>query len=130
MPKYIDHEDFYSFHFYKSVDILEVAIEKVKSQTDKPVVLQEFGLPTTGEKWRRLGDQEYIYRETLKRTNRQNLEGVMFWELNDHPKSAIEDPKDEGILNMGVLKNDHSKKPAAHVVEQYYKWYCEVKEYV
>lgn len=126
LPKYIGHEDFYSFHYYKNPEFLKPVSDKIQRQTDKPVVLQEFGLPTTGEEGKELEDQKRKYQKTLEVARREGFDGMMFWELNDHPEEALKgnpyNPKNDFVDDFGILKDDYSKKPAAHVVEQYYKW--------
>ncbi|MBS3788792.1 cellulase family glycosylhydrolase [Candidatus Bipolaricaulota bacterium] len=132
LSDYIDHEDFYSFHYYTHLKYFKTAVDKIKEQTDKPIVLQEFGLPTTGEKWKGEDDQEWYYNEMLERVNRADLNGVMFWELNDHPEklgkldipwgAVYDNPVQNDFADdFGILRTDYSKKPAAHVVQQYYK---------
>lgn len=126
LPEYINHEDFYSFHYYIYTEWFKMTVDKIKELTDKPIVLQEFGKPTTGEKWRTEEDQEWKFKKLLQWAMEENLSGVMFWEFNDHPAEAFEDnpynPENDYVDNMGVLRDDYSKKPTAHVVEQYYNW--------
>ncbi|MBS3788221.1 hypothetical protein KGY79_08525, partial [Candidatus Bipolaricaulota bacterium] len=68
----------------------------------------------------------------LERVNQNGLEGAMVWELTDHPErlssldvpwgQAYDNPEfRESTLHHGIFEVDYSKKPAAHVVEQYYK---------
>lgn len=52
----------------------------------------------------------------------EDLSGVMFWELNDHPRESFDEPRNERVFDWGVLRNDHSKKPATDKVQEYYKW--------
>ncbi|MBS3788876.1 cellulase family glycosylhydrolase [Candidatus Bipolaricaulota bacterium] len=122
LPKYIDHEDFYSFHCYKPAKYLDSILKKIKRQTAKPVVLQEFGWPSQGKDTNGGVYQRKRYQRTLEFVQRKGINGAMFWEFNDHPNEAIEDSEPEWLYHMGVFRTDYSKKPAAHVVEQYYNW--------
>ncbi|MBS3788794.1 cellulase family glycosylhydrolase [Candidatus Bipolaricaulota bacterium] len=133
LSSYIDHEDFYSFHFYIPIKYFDRVVEQIQSKTRKPILLQEFGLPTLGDKHHTEGKQKWYFEEVLERINREDLNGSIFWKLNDHPKeiSELENPwghvyanssKKERARKFGVLRTDYSKKPAAHVVQQYYKW--------
>ncbi|MCF7889825.1 cellulase family glycosylhydrolase [Candidatus Bipolaricaulota bacterium] len=126
LPKYIEHEDFYCFHYYTYLEWFKMTVDKIKEQTNKPIVLQEFGLPTTGSKWRGEDDQEWYYKKILKWSMEEDLSGLMFWELNDHPEEAFRDnpynPENDYVDDMGVFRDDYSKKPAADKVKEYYKW--------
>lgn len=127
LEKYIEYEDFYTFHHYPHPKHLAEAIEKIREKTNKPIFLGEFGQPTTGvNKWHTEKFQKKYYEMIFGEVAQKNLSGVMFWKLTDHSEESLDRnpyaPKNDYADDFGILRTDYSKKPAARVVEQYYKW--------
>ncbi|MBS3788795.1 hypothetical protein KGY79_11430, partial [Candidatus Bipolaricaulota bacterium] len=108
-------------------------VEKIRGRTDKPILLQEFGIATTGnDKHHTEENQERYVREILERGSKENLDGFIVWKFNDHPEDLknldipwgrVYDNESfkEAAFHQGILRTDYSKKPVAYVVQQYYK---------
>lgn len=136
--KYDQGADFTSFHHYGWPRELDGEIKEAKKNSSKPLVLSEFGLTTLEESESRPNyggneqAQEGYYRKTLEESD--NLDGTYFWRLFDNPWEITKEGGFPSIydknaddfrdyeLRFGVYRTDYSKKPAAHVVQQYYKW--------
>ena len=129
--------NFTSFHYYGFPQNLPNRVGFMREYTNNPLVLEEFGSysylnpkPTKSEKTESIMSKDYeMY---FNQINKTDLRGSIFWTLLDFP---VYDPNkfpdwwglvySEGETtenHMGVLRTDYSKKPAAHVVEQYYNW--------
>lgn len=121
-----DVADFHSFHNY---DFASNIGKVARNHTyDKPLVLQEFGLPTKGVDYGSENHQKNYYEKSFDEAKQSDLEGTMFWTLMDFPEKLKKEeknpflPEQQYEYYMGILRTDYYKKPAAHVVEQYYKW--------
>ncbi|MBS3786908.1 cellulase family glycosylhydrolase [Candidatus Bipolaricaulota bacterium] len=137
--KYGLRTDYCSFHHYDWPRKLEGEIEQARDYSTKPLVLSEFGRATLEESKTNPNysgneeSEEQYYKNIF--SEGENLSGFYFWRLFDNPQELT---KQEGMgyvydkdandnfkdyeLHFGVFRTDYSKKPAAHVVEQYYKW--------
>lgn len=78
--------DYVSFHYYGDLAQLETSIQLLKQKTKKPVVLQEFGMPTDRGLWNLFGndseDQREYYQQFGDVLNRNQI-NYLFWTLYD-----------------------------------------------
>ncbi len=127
LPALNDYLDFFCFHYYDAVDRLDSLIKFYKTQTRKPVMLQEFGLPTGGPppegRYTEM-DQVIHYNAVLKILDDNQLCGSVFWCLNDFPIGLAGNPPiktDSAENHFGVLRLDYGEKPVTQVLRQYWK---------
>jgi endo-1,4-beta-mannosidase len=127
LPALNDYLDFFCFHYYAAVEQLDGLIKFYKTQTRKPVMLQEFGLPTGGpppEGKYTESDQLIHYNAVLKILDDNQLCGSVFWCLNDYPIGLAGNPPikmDSAENHFGVLRLDYSEKPVTQVIRQYWR---------
>ncbi|KAA1243286.1 cellulase family glycosylhydrolase [Aquimarina sp. RZ0] len=78
--------DFLSFHYYRSIDDFIDVYDKLLSNTNKPVLLQEFGISSNKGLWSPFGtseeDQASYYRDFQKLLATRKLH-YMSWTLYD-----------------------------------------------
>lgn len=82
----INTVDYISFHHYQSLETLPEAFSSIEAQTNKPIVLQEFGLSTDFGLWNVLGNSEkdqYTYYETFLEMQKKDSRNYLFWTLYD-----------------------------------------------
>lgn len=117
---YADLVDAVCMHFYRARDSPTWKREfeiytRMFRQSQKPIILQEFGWPT-GESW---GISESVqatyYKGIFELCDKEQIAGVMPWCLWDYPYLTWSET--EG--HFGVLRADGSWKPAAHVFHAY-----------
>ena len=81
-----DYVDYISFHHYKDMEALSSIYEDLRLQTDKDIVLQEFGLSSAKGFWNPFGsneaDQLEFYTEFFKNQKRDSLH-YLSWTLYD-----------------------------------------------
>ena len=81
-----DEVDYVSYHFYKDLDGLSEAHNKIKKSTSKPIILQEMGLSTYHGLWNPLGsnedDQAAYYTQFLEIQKRDSI-NYLSWTLFD-----------------------------------------------
>ncbi|GAA0738814.1 glycoside hydrolase family 2 TIM barrel-domain containing protein [Gaetbulibacter jejuensis] len=98
-----DDVDIVSFHYYEDLDNLDTEIKTLKSKTDKPLVLQEFGLSSYSGFWNPFGaseeDQANYHKKAQSIIAKNNLQ-FMSWTLYDFDKI----PK-EVVGRLPWLKN-------------------------
>jgi len=122
-----DYLDFWCFHYYDAVDRLDSLIKFYKTQTRKPVMLQEFGLPTGGpppEGKFTENDQGIHYNAVLKILEDNMMCGSVFWCLNDYPIGLAGNPPiqtDSAENHFGVLRLDYSEKPVTQIIRWFWK---------
>lgn len=82
----IDEVDVVSYHFYRDLEELAAAHQKVTASTTKPVILQEFGLSSYHGIWNVLGadeeDQAVYYQDFFKIQKRDSIH-YLSWTLYD-----------------------------------------------
>lgn len=117
--------DFFCFHYYDTVDRLDGLCKFYKTQTRKPVLLQEFGLPTGGPNNPFTEQDQMIHYNAVMRILRENaMCGEVFWCLNDYPVGVAGNPPiptDHRENHFGVLRLDYSEKPVTQVIRWYWK---------
>lgn len=120
-----DYLDFWCWHYYDAVDRLDSLIKFYKTQTRKPVLLQEFGLATGGpdNKFTE-NDQVIHYNAVLKILADNQMCGSVFWCLNDYPIGLAGNPPiqtDSPENHFGVLRLDYSEKPVTQILRWFWK---------
>jgi len=82
----LDEIDIVSFHSYQNFESFKNSYKELKSQTNKPLMLQEFGLPTYSGIWNPLGaneeEQAEYYNEFLTFAKENQLHYAL-WTLYD-----------------------------------------------
>ncbi len=115
----IDYSDVVSVHIYNSADAAR-QLDELRSHTDKPIILEEFGWPT-GPRCSREGyneaQQEHVYREMLAAAD-SRVAGVFAWTLRDYDAGPTMrwDTREE---YYGLYRPDDSLKPAALVLRDF-----------
>lgn len=121
-----DDVDIISFHYYEELDNLDTKIKALKSKTDKPLVLQEFGLSSYSGFWKPFGDTEKdqanYYKKAQSIIAKNNLQ-FMSWTLYDFdkiPKEVVGRlPWRKNIQkHFGLIDNDGNKKEAFKFISQ------------
>ncbi len=115
----IDYSDFISLHNYNAPDT-ERQLYELRTHTDKPIVLQEFGWPsgpTCALSEYNEDTQAWVYRTMLEAAEGR-VAGVIAWTLRDfHSGPTIRwDTREE---YYGLFRPDHSLKPAAEVFRDF-----------
>jgi hypothetical protein len=109
----IDYSDVVSVHSYNAADA-ERKFAEVRSHTNKPILLEEFGWPT-GPQCAVHGyteaQQEWVYQTFIAAAEGQ-LAGVVAWNLRDYDAGPTLrwDTREE---HYGLFRPDDSLKPAA-----------------
>lgn len=125
-PDLDQHLDFWCFHFYDKAANLPELVKFYKTQTTKPVMLQEFGLPTGGPGpggQNTEADQTAHYARVLTTLEENNMCGSVFWCLNDYPVGLAGDPPittDHPENHFGVLRLDYSEKPVTRTLRSFW----------
>lgn len=124
LDKYLDY---WCFHFYDKAANLPDLVKFYKTQTTKPVLLQEFGLPTGGpgsDGQNTETDQANHYDSVLKTLEENQMCGSVFWCLNDFPVGLAGNPPiqtDHPENHFGVLRLDYSEKPVTQILRKYWR---------
>lgn len=105
-------------HFYKSLDKPHTEQEfeqylKIFQATDKPVIVQEFGLPTSGDTTESM--QAEYYNSLFALFDKNEIAGVMPWCLWDYGPNFWSEREAE----FGLINYDLSWKDAAYVFRDY-----------
>ncbi len=83
-----DKVDFVSYHFYNAIDDFETENATLEKATKKPVVIQEFGVPSYQGFWNWTGnneeDQAEYYKQIQEKFKKNKL-SFMSWTLYDFP---------------------------------------------
>jgi len=124
-PALDSYLDFFCFHYYDAVDRLDSLCKFYKTQTRKPILLQEFGLPTGGpDNPFTENDQVIHYNAVMKIVRDHAMCGEVFWCLNDYPVGVAGNPPlptDHRENHFGVLRLDYSEKPVTQIIRWYWK---------
>ncbi len=119
--------DFWCFHYYNDANKLNELVTFYKSKTTKPVLLEEFGLPTGGpgrDGSRGEQDQSAHYRTVLQTLQDNGMCGSVFWILSDFPVGLAGNPPspdDSPENHFGIFRLDYSDKPAATVLREFWR---------
>lgn len=117
--------DYISFHYYQDLENLSRDVSELKTKTEKPIVLQEFGLSSYKGLWNPFGnseeDQAEFYEEFLEIQKRDSI-NYLSWTLFDFPAIPNEVA---GILpwrkskqtEFGLINKTGAKKAAFDVVK-------------
>ena len=88
-----DEVDLVSFHSYEDFESFKRSFKELRAQTSKPLMLQEFGLPTYSGIWNPMGadeqDQTAYYTQFLDFTNANELHYAL-WTLYDFEQIPTE----------------------------------------
>lgn len=122
--KLTEEVDFVAFHFYEAIEALPAALSVLKAITDKPIVLEEFGMSTYNGFWNPLGpgetDQKAYYEMFYEHQKRDSVH-YLFWTLYDFPgipnQVAGAYPwRKNKQREFGIIKDDGAKKEAFHIL--------------
>lgn len=114
----LDYSDVISFHSYNAADV-ERQLYEIRTRTDKPVLLQEFGWPT-GPTCSQQGydeaTQAAAYQQFINDSGA--AAGIMQWTLRDYDAGPTMrfDTREE---HYGLYRPDGSLKPAAEPFRSY-----------
>ncbi len=114
--------DYVSFHYYNPESQLSGVISDVKGITEKPIVIEEYGLHTWPD---RPGDphdeedQKRYYEATLRTIKEEDIAGCLFWSLLDHPVGTTFEDGETHNNHMGVFRCDYTEKPSASIVRDF-----------
>ncbi len=81
--------DIVSFHYYKNIDAFEEVYQELDDETDKPIILQEYGISSNRGLWNPLGASEgkqADYYKQFQEIVTKNSIHYMFWTLYDFEK--------------------------------------------
>ncbi len=115
----IDYSDVISVHIYNASDA-ERQLYELRTYTDKPILLQEFGWPTgppCAVHNYTEADQTEMYRTMLEAVEGRVV-GVFAWTLRDYDAGPTRrwDTREE---HYGLYRPDDSLKPAALIFRDY-----------
>jgi hypothetical protein len=83
-----DKVDFVSYHFYNSIDDFETENAILEKATKKPIVIQEFGVPSYQGFWNWTGndeDDQAEFHKKMQVTFKKNKLAFMSWTFYDFP---------------------------------------------
>ncbi|MBP6754728.1 MAG: cellulase family glycosylhydrolase [Bacteroidia bacterium] len=81
--------DFVSYHFYNNIDDLEKETKTLEKITKKPIVIEEFGIPSYKGIWNLKGSNEEdqaLYHKKMQALFKKNNLAFMSWTLYDFPQ--------------------------------------------
>lgn len=84
-----DKVDFVSYHFYNPLESFETEYAILDKATKKPIVVQEFGVPSYNGIWNLNGSNEIDqaqYHKTIQALFKKNNLAFMSWTLYDFPE--------------------------------------------
>lgn len=107
--------DFISFHHWTNANELQQRIETIRTETDKPILLQEVGYSTQEVSEER---QAELLSEIISTSEEEGLLGWLVWTAFDFPIDATCYPSpclspDNREHYFGLWHSDYSPKPAA-----------------
>ena len=118
--------DYVSFHYYKDLKEFTNTIKSLRSQTDKPIVLQEFGLSTNSGFWNPFASNEadqLEYYQTFIELNQEADVPFLFWTLYDF--ETVPDAitgwapwRKNKQANFGIIRKDSSRKEAFRIIQE------------
>lgn len=105
--------DFVSFHHWEDAERLCQRVAEIRSQTEKPILLQEFGYSTFQ---RTPEEQARLIREVVEASETLNLIGWLIWAAFDFPLDATCIPTacpsaDNAEHHFGIWQSDYTPKP-------------------
>ncbi len=114
-----------SFHFYSDLELLESAISGLKKSTNKPLVIQEFGLSTNSSFWIPFGNDENDqaeYYETFFKIQKRDSIHYLSWTMFDFevvPKIISGNSPWRKIKqsNFGLINISGAKKQAFTIIK-------------
>ncbi|WP_343692116.1 glycoside hydrolase family 2 TIM barrel-domain containing protein [Chitinophaga sp.] len=119
--------DFISFHSYRSPSQLEADVITLrKNVTGKPLVLEEYGMPTYRGMWAPFGANETkqanYFREVQKILDRYNIPSLV-WTLYDftHAPEAVVGKlpwRRTPQSHFGILRENGTRKPGADILRR------------
>lgn len=117
----MDVVDLISFHYFEDPAAYSARLEKLLAAApNKPVVLQEFVLPTWNSYWpngHTEQEQALYYANILRQQRNHATAGYLVWTLHDFdsvPLAEFSLPWQQATqANMGLVRRDGSFKPAA-----------------
>ena len=80
--------DFVSYHFYNAIEDLEKEIKTLEKITKKPIVIEEFGVPSYKGIWNLRGsneEEQAQYHKKMQALFKKNNLAFMSWTLYDFP---------------------------------------------
>ncbi|MBT8276731.1 MAG: cellulase family glycosylhydrolase [Bacteroidia bacterium] len=121
----VNEVDYISFHYYEDVKLLGSAISRIRSNTSKPMVLQEFGLSTNYSFWSPFGNDEKDqaeYYEAFYKIQKRDSIHYLSWTLFDFeiiPKIISGNSPWRKIKqsNFGLVTISGAKKPAFTIIK-------------
>jgi len=115
-----DQVDFVSYHFYNPIENFENEQSILEKAVGKPVVIQEFGLPSYKGIWNWVGNSEEdqaAYHQKMQALFKKNNLAFMSWTLYDFP--SIPDQvagkwpwQKNKQKRFGFLNSEGKKKPS------------------
>jgi hypothetical protein len=105
--------DFISFHHWEDAERLRAWVVEIRAQTEKPILLQEFGYSTYQ---RTPEEQARLIREVVETSESLNLTGWLIWAAFDFPLDATCIPPacpsaDNAEHHFGIWTSDYQPKP-------------------
>lgn len=83
-----DQVDFVSYHFYNPIENFEIEQTTLDKAVGKPIVIQEFGLPSYKGFWNWVGnneDDQALYHQKMQVLFKKNNLAFLSWTLYDFP---------------------------------------------
>jgi endo-1,4-beta-mannosidase len=124
----LDIVDFVAFHSYDAFAV-RGQIEEIERRTNKPVLLEEMGWPTSPGEYPQPSHSTYdestqnlLYRTMLAAARETDIAGVMQWTLYDYtPRSSTHNERPSSFEeHFGLVRTDGSFKPAAAIFKDDY----------
>jgi|GEM_PF-1499043 len=114
--------DFISFHHWTWAEELQGRIDEIRSHTDKPILLQEFGYSTADPNIT-LESQAEIISDVIAWSETNGLAGWMIWTAFDFPREATCYPspcqsEDNFQHYFGIWTVDYTEKPAVPAIRE------------
>jgi hypothetical protein len=115
----IDYSDLISIHIYNPEDAVR-QLDELRSYTDKPIIVEEFGWPSGPEcavPGYHEERQRQVYEQVLSAAQGRAV-GVLAWTLRDYDVGPTRrwDTREE---HYGLYRPDDSLKPAAELLRAY-----------
>ncbi len=110
--------DFISFHHWANADELQKRISEIRSKTDKPILLEEFGFSTFRYS---LEEQQTLITTVAESAGSQKLLGWLVWTAFDFPLDATCVPlacpsADNAEHHFGLWYADYTPKPVLELL--------------
>ncbi len=126
-PDLADRLDFWCFHFYDDVSKLNDLVQFYRGTTTKPVLLEEFGLPSGGPgpagRYSEVNQADH-YQKVMRILEENRMCGSVLWILTDFPVGLAGNPPspdDSPENHFGIFRLDYSDKPAGAEIRRYWK---------